>query len=258
MKLKPWVSDVVEQLCIAEILNDAPMNSSERLALIVCDNAVEFMLIAFVEVEKHLVGHGIKRKDWDETKQVFEKLLDFVSSRNRELALVRDDVLSFHKLRNTLYHTGLPVSVKREHVAVYLAHAKTIVSIFFGVAIAIEEWGTRKLHAVSALCGTAYTPAGAPVTAEQVGDAVRVCVPPGLGNLETLCLVLHQLTKTVGEIPTTGRLERSLTLSGFSHLSGANLSKRVYDGRKKGLIQKDNLALSQSGRQSISKLLPPA
>jgi hypothetical protein len=256
MKLKPWVSDVVEQICIAEILNDAPMNSSERLALIVCDNAVEFMMIAFVEVEKHLVGHGIKRKDWDEAKQVFERLLDFACSHNRELAQVRGDVLSFHKLRNTLYHTGLPVSVKREHVADYLTHAKTLVSSFFAVAIGSSEWDTRKLHAATALCGRASTPVQAHVTAELVGDSVRVCVPPSLGNLETLCLVLHLLTKTVGGIPTIEQLERSLALSGFSHLSGANLSKRIYDARRKGLIQKDSLALSQSGRQAISMLLP--
>jgi hypothetical protein len=49
-----------------------------------------------------------------------------------------------------------------------------------------------------------------------------------------------------------------LALSGFSHLSGTNLSKRVYDGRKKGLIQKDSLVLSQSGCKTISKLLPAA
>jgi len=54
--LKPWLEDIIEQLATAKFLMDGETKSGKRLALIIVDNSIEYMLKAYVEAHKRLVG----------------------------------------------------------------------------------------------------------------------------------------------------------------------------------------------------------
>ena len=66
--MKPWTEDAIEQIATAQLLNAANISTGERLALIICDNAVEYMMVAYTEMEKQLVHKVIKPQQWDQTK----------------------------------------------------------------------------------------------------------------------------------------------------------------------------------------------
>lgn len=218
--MKPWTQDVVEQLALAEVLNSAKISAGERLALIICDNAIEFMMIAHTEMEMHLVGKVIKQGDWQGVKESFKRLLDFTSSQEPRLAALKDEILSYHKIRNTLYHTGQPLAVKATLVARYISRGKELLEMLLAVRLSPNQWDSEVARVNGALIAETGRAVKAAVTVEFDGDAVRVNTPVRLGNVEAVCLVLDSFAKGAGNTPSYEQLSRSLSLSGYSHLSG--------------------------------------
>lgn len=255
--MKPWTEDAIEQIATAELLNAANTSTGERLALVICDNAVEYMMIAYTEMEKHLVHTTIKPQQWDQTKRGFHSLLAFTVGQEVKLAKHQGDIQSFHATRNNLYHTGTPVTVKSAHVSKYLTIAKEGVEALFGEKLSKEDWEKKVATLNQALAGKAGKTIKAAVTIEVKNGAVQVETNAQLKLLETLCVVTEAFNYKVGVPPTFEQLETSLALSHASHLSGQNLSKRIHDARKKGLIQKDRLALTVKGNKLVSQKTVP-
>ena len=78
-----WKDDVVEQLAISQFLLQSKAETAERLSMIIVDNAVEYLLKAYVEVEINGVGSGagkvVRRQDWENNiRPSFDKLLDLI------------------------------------------------------------------------------------------------------------------------------------------------------------------------------------
>jgi hypothetical protein len=212
------------------------------------------MMIAYAEVEKHLVHRKIKPKDWDQTKESFHKLLTFTVGVEPNLGTHSGDIQSYHQTRNNLYHTGLPLSVKAAHVNKYLDIAKSVLQVLFGTKLSQDDWDKKVALVSQTISGKAGKAIKAAVTVETVDNAVRVQgINANLAHHEVLCIVIDAFTTKMGTAPTMDQLEKSLQLSGTAYLSGINLSKRTYDARKKGLIQKDRLALTPDGRKLVAQ-----
>jgi hypothetical protein len=251
--VKPWTEDAIEQISTAELLNAANTSTGERLALIICDNAVEYMMIAYTEMEKQLVHKVIKPQQWDETKRAYHKLLAFTVAQEPGLAPHQSDIQSFHNTRNDLYHTGTPLTVKPAHVNKYLDIAKKTVEILFGVRNSAQDWDKNVAALNQVLAGKAGKAVKAAVTIEVKDGSVQVETVATFTALETLCLVIDSFNSRFGREPAKEELERSLSLSHADHLSGQNLDRRVYDARKRGLVQKGRLALTAKGHRKVSK-----
>lgn len=251
--MKAWTEDAIEQIATAELLNAANTSTGERLAFIICDNAVEYMMIAYTAVEKHLVHSKIKPQDWEQTKRAFHKLLAFTVAQEPKLAKHQGDIQSFHNTRNDLYHTGTPLTVKPAHVSKYLAIAKEAVEILFGEKLSNEDWEKKVATLNLVLAEKAGKSIKAAVTIEAKAGAVQVETNAELKLPEILCVVIEAFNSTVGQPPTFEQLKTSLALSHAGHLSGQNLSKRIHDARKKGLIQKDRLALTAKGNKLVAQ-----
>jgi hypothetical protein len=251
--VKAWTEDAIEQIATAELLNAANTSTGERLAFIICDNAVEYMMIAYTAVEKHLVHSKIKPKEWADTKKQFHLLLGFTVAQESKLSAHQGDIQSFHNARNDLYHTGTPLTVKPAHVSRYLAVAKDVVEILFGEKLSTQDWEKKVASLNQALTGKAGKSIKASVKSEAKDGVVQVETNAVLKNHEILCVVLEAFNSTLGLPPTIEQLEKSLSLSHAAYLSGQNLSKRVYDARKNGLIQKDRLVLTPKGNKLVAK-----
>jgi len=112
--MKDWLTEIVDQMALGEVLAESSLSCGQRFGLIAVDNAVEFMLIAYVEVHRQLVGGhkagGISKRDWDDTKRQFPKLLSFVAAQEPNLQPLEAEISRYHDFRNGLYHTGTPVT----------------------------------------------------------------------------------------------------------------------------------------------------
>ena len=58
--MKSWLIDAIDQIALGEYLAESSISCGQRFGLIAVDNSIEFMLIAYVEVFKQIVG-GHKR-----------------------------------------------------------------------------------------------------------------------------------------------------------------------------------------------------
>lgn len=250
--MKAHVEDAIEQIATAELLNMANTSTGERLALIICDNAVEYMMIAFIELEKLLVHKTIKAKDWEQKKQQFHELLGFTVSSEGKLAAYQGDIQVWHNIRNKLYHTGIPLSVKAAHVTKYLNIAKTTLGILFGQNLSSDEWAKKVATVNQVISRKTGTTIKAIVRVVVKDNAVQVEISTVLKNHEILCVVLDAFATVFGKTPTIPELEQSLALSHAAYLKGPNLSKRIYDCRKKKFILKD-MSLTPKGQKLVAE-----
>lgn len=243
------------------LLAHGEISCGERLGLIIVDNAVEYMLIAYVESHRRLVGSGkgkvIKTEKWNETKRRFEPLLDFVISQDPGIAAYRGDIMYFHDTRNLLYHAGKPHLVKPQQVDEYLKVARRVFESLFGVKVtdAIVEATVANIH--SSLIREAKSQVTTQVSFKQANGLVRLKTVFPLGNADAICLVLHGFAIEVGRAPNFQELLGSLHLSGFT-LKDSILSVRLSELRSKGLVQRGQLALTARGRKDISKRYLPS
>ncbi len=89
--MDPWVEDIIEQLCLAQMLAESKVVSGNRLGMIIVDNAIEYMMKAFGDTklvgqvlktcpEPGLIGKQLSMTEWTKVKDKrnFSLLLDWV------------------------------------------------------------------------------------------------------------------------------------------------------------------------------------
>ena len=142
--MKNWLAEIIDQIALGEVLAHSEISCGQRFGLIAIDNAVEFMLIAYVEVYKQLIGGhksgGITKKDWDDIKRQFPKLLSHVLVLEPALQPLEVEISRFHDFRNSLYHSGVPVTTTPKRVTSYSLIAREVLVILFGISFTPEEW----------------------------------------------------------------------------------------------------------------------
>jgi hypothetical protein len=250
--MKPWLEDVPDQLALALLLAKGKISCGERIGLIVVDNAVEYMLVAYVESHRRVIGPGksISKKDWTEKKRYFEPVLQFVVSQCAALSQYSDDILNFHELRNSLYHTGQPVSVKEEKVRNYANLARNVFNTLFGQGLTEEKLEETSLQIQATLVPESKVEAYSPMAFDKAEGLVRLRTNVHISNRDAICLVLHGFARGYMRPPSFDELLASLAGSGFT-LTNQALSSRLYELREGGRVSKGRLSLTSRGRKYV-------
>lgn len=255
--MKDWLSEMIDQIALGEILANSNVSCGGRFGLIAVDNAVEFMLIAYVETDKQLIGGhkmgGISKKDWDDTKRQFPKLLTFVATQEAKLAPLEKEILRYHDFRNGLYHSGTPVTTSASRVTKYSELARKVLSTLFSISLTSDEWQSILAQNSAALSGSSTSSSTKRQVAYELLDGlVKFSTTTSLTASEAVALCLHGYSILTGAPPSRPSLILSLARSGHP-LSAEVTNARLYDLRKRNWIQKHDLVLSAKGRKALGK-----
>ena len=133
MTQNPWLSGCYELLehGIEHFLNDTEFD--RRLAMISIDNALELAVKTYIS--RNLRVLNIKRKDYNNIKRNFSKLLSLILKvvpnkvSEQELSSIEHN----HELRNNLYHEGIGISVNKEIVKSYTEEVIALISKLYEV-----------------------------------------------------------------------------------------------------------------------------
>jgi len=250
--VKPWTEDILDQLSTAHLLAHADISCGERLAMIIVDNAVEYICKAYVEVYKNLIPSTIKKSKWDEIKKSFPQTLDFVTKQEPQLQSHFGTIIGFHNIRNDLYHGGKPLAVKVKTVDEYSKVARVALEILLKVKEDDKAQAKRISSIHSALLGEAGKEIKAGVTFEKVNDAVRFSSGVTVKLPDAICLVLHGFPIHKGVPPSLDQMRESLSHSGHATTKQI-LSVRLSELRSKKIVTKTELSLTGSGRTKLLK-----
>ena len=112
--MDPWVEDIIEQLCIVQMLAESKVVSGNRLGMIIVDNAIEYMMKAYGDTrlvgkaltacpESGLVGTKLSMTKWTQVKDQrnFSLFLDWVLP-NITTTVTASNVNPYHNSRNAL------------------------------------------------------------------------------------------------------------------------------------------------------------
>lgn len=254
--MQTWLEeDVIEQLCIAQILKDSQTISGRRLAMIIVDNSVEYMLKAYGDTV--LVPSAISKSKWEEKKQSFRAMLDFVAV-NSKLTEKPDDIFHYHdKLRNPLYHEAAPLSVEPKKIEEYVGKSKIIMRDLFGVHLSDHEWDNRIKKTFAALSSKAK-----PRLIEFFktdDELARMQTDVKLKDTDAILLMIYGFALVTGRAPSDiGELGKCLNYSGHQIKQG-RISVNVAHLRAAKKINRDELTLTTKARDAIKgKYLVPA
>lgn len=253
--MKDWLLEAIDQVALGEVLADSSVTCGQRFGLIAIDNAVEFMLIAYVEVDKQMVGGhkagGIPKKDWDKTKAAFPTLLAFVESLEPKLSALQSEIIRYHDFRSDLYHSGIPTTTSADRVHKYAGIAREVLEALFSLAITPTEWAAKR-QAIAAALQASGVPEGLrrEVDFQEADGVVRfTCSEVPTARL-AIALAIHGFYKLKAVPPDRAAIIKALALSGQS-LSKAVVSARITDLRKSGWLQKNQLLLTGKARKAL-------
>jgi len=254
--MQTWLEeDLIEQICIAQILRDSETISGRRLAMIIVDNSVEYMIKAYGDTV--LVPDKIKKYKWEETKESFRKTLDFVAA-NSKFTENPDDVFHYHeKLRNPLYHEAAPLSVQPKKVNEYVDKAKIIINDLFSVHLSDKEWDNRIRKTQLALSGKTK-----PKLVEffKLDDGLpKFLTNIQLRDTEAILLMIYGFAIITGRAPVNiEEIEKCLNYSGHP-IKRDRIAVNVSHLRTAKKINKSNLTLETKTRDYIKiKYIIPA
>jgi len=244
--MDPWLEDIIEQLCISQLLIDSKLDSGKRLAMIFIDNAIEFMLKAYGDTK--LVGKTLSKSSWEaiKDKRDFNQLMNVVLPQSAS-QLQAGTISPYHDIRNTLYHKALPLSVERPKVIEYLKLAKQISSELFGVRLDEKEWNARIASVKGAVLEKQQLKI---VVFSKTEDNLVKIETSGifLKNTEAIPLGIYGLMKQLGRAPTNKELDQTLNYSGKSV---DQLLSQIYQLRSRGYITKSKLSLTPKARKIL-------
>ena len=255
--MKEWLVEIIDQIALGEFLAGSNLSCGQRFGLIAVDNAVEFMMIAYVEIYRQLVGGhkpgGIPKRDWEQTKSSFPLLLQAVVALEPNLKPVEADISRYHDMRNDLYHSGTPLTTSATRVRKYVEIAKDVLQKLFAIKISSDEWDAI-LTAVAETLGGKDQVSGVrrQVTYELVEGLVKFSTTVSPPALEAIALCLQGFSILTSVSPSRPSLVQSLGRSGHP-LAPDVVKARIHDMKKSSWLQKDDLVLSAKGRKELAK-----
>lgn len=254
--MKAWIADAIDQIALGEALATSTLGCGQRFGLIAVDNSVEFMLIAYIEVYKRLVGGhiagGIPKKQWESQKQNFSDLLAVVVAKENALSNHEVEINRYHDLRNDLYHTGKPRTVSKSKVLAYAKLAREVMDILFSISYDETEWEEAIENVQASFRGESE--GAKPRRSVEFGESngvVKCITQADPTAKEAILLALYGYSVTHGKHPTRDELSKSLAMSGTA-VSSIVLSSRLYELRRDKMIRKNDLALTAKGKKEIA------
>lgn len=253
--MKNWLGDAEEQLALAELLAESSLGAGSRLGLIVVDNAIEFMLIAYVEVSRRLNAQnkpgGIPKEQWENTKRVFPKLLRKVCEIVPSLGDHEDEINRNHDLRSDLYHTGLPLTVRPKSVLAYAEIGRKVLNILFKIDLSEVEFEDLKAGIRKDLSNHGSEEPRSEIVFEDAEQSVRFQSSAQRTIEDAISLVIHAWTLLRGREPNRDELSASLAKSGHP-VDRDTLRAMLSSMRKKKLFRGMTLGLNTKATKALS------
>jgi len=255
--MKDWLLEGIDQIALGEVLAGSTISCGQRFGLIAVDNAVEFMLISYVEVHRQLVGGhkagGITKKDWAETKDKFPKLLSLVVNLEPKLAALEAEIGRYHDFRNGLYHTGAPTTTSPQRVRKYSNLALKVLDTLFSIKLSATEWSDTLAAISTALSGGKTQPSvRREVAFEEANGIVKFNCGDTPNAKNAIALALHGFSFLKATPPDRKQLAKAMAMSGHP-LSPSVIKARITDLRNSGWIQKNELIVTAKGRKQLRK-----
>lgn len=258
--MDPWVEDIIEQLCIAQMLSESKVVSGNRLGMIIVDNAIEYMMKAYGDTklvgqvlkacpETSLVGKQLGMTEWNKVKDKrnFSLLLDWVLP-NATTKVTASSVNPYHNSRNALYHQSSPLSVEPKQFGDYLGVAKQLLSDLFVVSLDDKEWKIKVQNVKNAILKREIVRLVA--FSDTVDGLVRIETNVPLKNTEAIQLATHGLVRKLGRSPSMEELNKVLHYSGHTV---DQLDVQVSQLRKSKIVMRGKIALTPNGRKQVLK-----
>ncbi len=244
--MKDWISEVLEQTAVAALLGRSRSPVHRRLSLIICDDAFEFAMKAFVEFESSIIGKSITYADWRrDYKGSFEKVVSLVLSHKSE-AFDRGIVMRYHSTRSDLYHEPKPLTVDEKTCENYVDVVHKALGMMAGLSISgetIAEYQTKALKAIAPRTEAIVT-----------SQHVEAKLGGGETDSEAICAVVYLFHQKHGRPPGRRELIESLSRSGHA-VDDHVLSTRISDLRRTGAIARGEFALRPRGRRTAQSVL---
>jgi len=258
--MDPWVEDILEQFCIAQILAESKTVAGRRLAMIIVDNTIEYMMKTYGDTKlvgqvlkacpnPAFVGKQLTMKEWTRVKEArnFSLLLDWVLP-NSPTTIVAANVNPYHNSRNALYHQSSPLSVEHKQFTDYLKIGQKLLGDLFGLVLDDKEWQNK----ISAVRDAIFKKEAVRlVTFSATEDGlVQIETNVPLKNTEAIQLAVHGLVKKLGRSPAMEELDKALHYSGHPV---EQLGSQVSQLRSRNILTRGRLALTPAWRKKILK-----
>lgn len=136
--LKPWTRAAFELIAHAEIHLRKGGDFDRRMAHIGFDNAIEVAITTYLGLNPiQREGKTYKRDDVQKWLTNYHTKLEFLAeeakARGWALKVPNDEVIFYHDIRNTQYHSGGPGVPEADHLAALRTAALDVFSMLFGI-----------------------------------------------------------------------------------------------------------------------------
>jgi hypothetical protein len=231
-----WLDDLLEQIATAIVLADSQTETGKRLSFIIVDNAVEFLMKTYIENETQLIGTGkaITKPAWDEIKQNFKKMIEFVFKNFQSNTASMTDILSYHNLRNDLYHGAKPLSVEAKTVAKYTEQFKTLLNDLQKFKMSDDEW-RKRAYDVSQMVAKKEAQNKVIITYSNQNGQTRLKTDGIMKDTEAIMNSIYAFTHYFGTEPSLDDIESILARSGHA-IERKVISKRLGHLKNKKMI----------------------
>lgn len=244
-----WIREIVEQITLGISLKESTLDSSNRLALIVIDNAVEFGVKFYAKTNSLLPKKEISSND------ALHKVLGLLESSSKISSDLSKRIKQFHDTRNNLYHGADITTVLDKVINEYVKDAKELFKILFNLQMRDSDW-QKSVQDVRKALTKINASLKEPISFEPVEiegkHLVKITTTADPKNTEQVMLVIFGYQVTRARIPLDEELKQSLMLSGFSIPENV-LSARLSELRGHGSIERTELRLKGKGESTIRK-----
>lgn len=245
--MEKWIKEIVEQICIGQVLLESNMESGNRLSLITVDNGVEFALKFYCSHNSLLSQGDLNSND------AFKKAIG-VLTPSKISSDDAKDIMQYHNHRNTLYHGAKLTTITDRYVADYIELAKKLLAVLFSYSLTTSVWKTQVNQTRKSL-----------IKQESLLDAVsfeekivdnqklvqmKVSSTPMI--TESILLIIHGFNTMFARPPNTDEVEKSLRLSGVPITTDA-LSVKISQLRSGGSIEKGILIIKSPALDKLKK-----
>ena len=131
---KALIKEIVEQICVSLALKQGKLDSGNRLALILLDNAVELTLKSYASY------HSLLKDSKIATQQAFSSILDIIKDQNKIVNSEEKGIKKYHGIRNELYHSTNLTVVKDSVLEEYVVLAKILLARLYDFRASKLEW----------------------------------------------------------------------------------------------------------------------
>jgi hypothetical protein len=245
--MEEWLREIVEQLCIGNILSESKIESGNRLALIIVDNGVEFALKFYASYNSVLPE---KQLDGNEA---FFLILEKLSGNKIEEKDAKD-IKQYHKLRNDLYHRAKLTTVKKQIIENYVKLGKGLFKPLFDDEITDHYWNKVSNNLRKELAGKGVKE---PVDYEKVEiDGSKLLKIKTLSEIkitDAVELIIHGFVMMYLVEPEMIDVKKSLMISGYSDITDEFLRATLFNLQKGNFIEKDKLKLKRKALEKLRK-----